>query len=237
MNVVLSHDPNATSVSKVTDAVVKLIHDEGLVPGDSLPSEGVFAQQLSVGRGVVREAFKSLEALGILELAIGKRARVSKLKSHVLGMLMEHAVMTTQVNVQQAFDLRRTLEMRTVRLAAFRRTEADLLAIRHAAKGMRGHGTGADSPGEHDIAFHVAIARATQNPLYPLLVDGCVRMLIRNTAPISWAARQNAERMAMHDLHDVIMDAIAERDAAAAEAAMAAHFDNCIQALVSAGVT
>lgn len=237
MNAILSQDLNGTSPSKVADAVVKLIHDEGLVPGDSLPSEGVFAEQLNVGRGVVREAFKSLEALGILELAVGKRAQVSKLKSQVLATLMEHAVMTAQVNVHQAFDLRRALEMRTVRLAAFRRTEADLVVIRKAAKGMRGHGTGSDSPSEHDVAFHVAIAQATQNPLYPLLVDGCVRMLIRKTATISWAARQEAERVAMHDLHDTILEAITEQDATKAEAAMAAHFDNCIQALISAGVT
>src|SRR5690606_25924634 len=89
---------------------------------------------------------------------------------------------TMQVSVQQTLDLRRTIEMRTARLAALRRSEADLAAIRAAAVAMRGRGTGRESPTEDDIAFHVAIAQASQNPLYALLVEG-FRLVIRQTAP------------------------------------------------------
>lgn len=227
----------ATQPANVTDAVIKFIHEHRLLAGDSLPSEGEFAQNLNIGRGVVREAFKALEALGVLELAPGKRARVGKLKSDVLALVLDHAVVTMQANVQQTLDLRRTIEMRTARLAALRRSEADLVSIRAAAAAMRRRGTGRESPTEDDIAFHVAIARAAQNPLYALLIEG-FRLVIRQTAPISWAARQtDAERLAVHDMHDAIVDAIALQDAAAAEAAMAAHFDNSVQALISAGVT
>lgn len=237
MDADFSNDIPSTLTSSVTDAVINLIHETRLVPNDSLPSEGEFAQKLGVGRGVVREAFKALEALGILELAPGKRARVGKLKSHVLAMLMDHAVVTMQVSVQQTLDLRRTLEVRTARLAALRRSETELAAIREAAAAMRQHGNGRESPTEEDIAFHVAIARAAQNPLYALLIEG-FRLVIRQTAPISWAVRQShEERTAVHDMHDAIVDAIVRQDAAAAEVAMAAHFDNSVQALISAGVT
>lgn len=237
----MSTDSNSPSASllppNVSDEVVKYIHEQRLVAGDSLPSEGEFAQKLNLSRGVVREAFKALEALGVLELAPGKRARVGKLKSDVLALVMDHAVVTMQVNVQQTFDLRRTIEMRTARLAALRRSESDLVAIRKAAAAMRSHGAGSGSPTEADIDFHVAIAQATQNPLYAVLIEG-FRLVIRQTAPISWAARQSdAERLAVHDMHDAIVDAIARQDAAAAELAMAAHFDNSVQALISAGVT
>nr|WP_265300973.1 FadR/GntR family transcriptional regulator [Verminephrobacter eiseniae] len=230
-------DSVSNRTSGVTDAVIKLIHQDRLLPDDSLPSEGEFARRLGVGRGVVREAFKALEALGILNLAPGKRARVGRLKSHMLALLMDHAVVTMQVNVQQTLDLRRTLEMRTAWLAALRRSAAELTLIRQAAVAMRQHGTGHESPTEDDIAFHVAIARAAQNPLYALLIEG-FRLVIWQTAPISWAARQSdEERSAVHDMHDAIVDAIARQDAGAAEAAMAAHFDNSVQALIAAGVT
>lgn len=230
-------EANSSLTAAVTEAVIKQIHAERLVPNDSLPSEGDFARNLGVGRGVVREAFKALEALGILELAPGKRARVSKLKGHVLAMLMDHAVVTMQVSVHQTLDLRRTLEVRTARLAALRRTDADLAAIRQAAAAMRKHGNGRESPTEDDIAFHVAIAQATQNPLYGLLIES-FRLVMRQTAPISWAARQtDRERRGVHDMHDAIAEAIERQDATAAEAAMAAHFDQSVQALISAGVT
>ncbi|MCW5220471.1 FadR/GntR family transcriptional regulator [Verminephrobacter aporrectodeae] len=223
--------------SNVADAVIRRIHADRLLPGAGLPSEGDFAQKLGVGRGVVREAFKALQALGILDLAPGKRARVGRLKSHVLALLMDHAVVTTQVNIQQTLDLRRTLEMRTASLAALRRSDAELASIRQAAQAMRAHGTGRESPTEDDIAFHVAIARATRNPLYALLIEGFC-LVIRQTAPISWAVRQSdAQRSAIHDMHDAIADAIERQDAAAAQAAMAVHFDSSVQALVAAGVT
>ena len=230
-------DSPTTLTASVMDAVIRFIHEDRLVPGETVPSEGEFALKLGVGRGAVREAFKALEALGILELAPGKRARVGKLRSHVLALLMDHAVMTMQVSVQQTLDLRRTLEMRTARLAALRRSESELVAIRKAAAAMRKYGGGRESPTEDDIAFHVAIGRAAQNPLYAVLIEG-FSLVIRQTAPISWAARQtDQERQAVHDMHDAIVDAIARRDAAGAEVAMAAHFDNSVQALISAGVT
>lgn len=227
----------ASLASGVADAVVKRIHGGGLVVGDRLPSEGELALEFGVSRGVIREAFKALEALGVLELAPGKRAQVGRIKSSVLATLMNHAVVTMQSSVYQTFDLRRTLEMRTARLAALRRTEADLNAIRSAAVAMRREFVAGDLPTDHDIEFHLAIARATQNPLYALLIES-FRLVIQQTAPVSWAARSaDDERRAVLDLHDAIVDAIAARDAASAELAMANHFDSSVQALMSAGVT
>jgi len=232
-------DPQNTQsglTTGVTDAVIKLIHDQHLVPGDSVPSEGEFALKLNVSRGVVREAFKALEALGILTLSPGKRARVSRLKGHVMATLMDHAVVTMQVSIYQTLDLRRTLEVRTAHLAALRHTESDLAAIRAATKAMRKHGTGREAAIEDDIAFHIAIARATQNPLYTVLVES-FSLVIRQTAPLSWAARRTDEqRRGVHDMHDAIADAITLRDVEAAEVAMAAHFDNSVKALISAGM-
>jgi DNA-binding GntR family transcriptional regulator len=61
---------------------------------------------------------------------------------------------------------------------------------------------------------------------------------MRQTIPIGWVARRSeADRSGVHDMHDAIAEAIARQDANAAEAAMARHFDNSIQALISAGVT
>lgn len=230
-------DGAAALGSGVSAAVIALIHQDALLPGASLPSEAAFARRLGVGRGVVREAFKALQALGILELAAGKKARVGRLKSAVLALLMDHAVVTLQVSVQQTLDLRRTLEMRSAQLAALRRSDAELAPIVQAAAAMRKNGTGRNAPTGDDIAFHVAIARAAHNPLYALLIEG-FSLVMRKTAPIGWAVRASAaERGAVLDMHDAIASAIARQDAGAAQAAMAEHFDNSVQALIAAGVT
>lgn len=55
----------------VQEEIKKYILSNGLGPGDPLPSEGELANQLDISRNSVREAVKSLEALGILEARAG----------------------------------------------------------------------------------------------------------------------------------------------------------------------
>ena len=89
----------------------------------------------------------------------------------------------------------------------------------------------------HDIAFHVAIASAAHNPMFALLMTA-FKGVMERTCPIGWFARTtDRERMEVLDLHDAIAKAIRDRDAAAAERAMAAHFDCSVKALVAAGIT
>ena len=89
---------------------------------------------------------------------------------------------------------------------------------------------------EADIAFHEAIAKASRNPLFALLI-GSFRVVTRETWPIGWATRFNqASQIENIDCHDAIATAIRNRDMRAAEAAMAHHFDSAVKTLVDAGV-
>jgi GntR family transcriptional repressor for pyruvate dehydrogenase complex len=89
---------------------------------------------------------------------------------------------------------------------------------------------------EHDIAFHSAIALASRNPLFSLIV-GSFGVVTRQTWRIGWESRPtNVERMASVECHERIAAAIETRDPRAAEAAMAQHFDYSVRALLAAGV-
>ena len=54
----------------------------------------------------------------VVALGNGRRARVGTIDNDVLGLVLDHAVHTDQVSIQQIYDVRRTIEMRTVSLAA-----------------------------------------------------------------------------------------------------------------------
>jgi GntR family transcriptional regulator, transcriptional repressor for pyruvate dehydrogenase complex len=89
-----------------------------------------------------------------------------------------------------------------------------------------------DAAMEHDIAFHSAIAGASRNPVFALLV-GSFSVVTRQTWRIGWDSRStDAERLA----NVRIAAAIEAREPRAAEAAMAEHFDGSVKALLSAGV-
>jgi len=223
-------------VDNAMRAINQRIRAERLRVGDPVPSEAGLAVEFGVSRTVVREAFRALAALGIINLGNGRRARVGTIDKDVLGLVLDHAVHTDQVSIQQIYDVRRTIEMRTVALATLRRSEPEAEAINAHAFAMRQAFSRPDEAMEHDIAFHTAIAVASRNPLFALIV-GSFSVVTRQTWRIGWDSRStDAERLANVDCHARIAAAIEAREPRMAEAAMAEHFDNSVKALLSAGV-
>jgi DNA-binding FadR family transcriptional regulator len=223
-------------VGEVIDGVNAHIRKHGLMVGDTLPSEGAFAEEFGVSRIVMREAFRSLAAMGLIDVGNGRRARVAAIDSNVLALIVEHAVHVEQMTIQQIYDLRRTLEGRTVVLAALRRHDREAARIRDLAAAMRTNFDNPEEVMEHDVAFHTAIATAARNPAFSLVLGGFEKVM-RQTWPIGWRSRAtDTLRMESVESHEAIARAISEGDTVAAQAAMADHFDNSVKALIAAGV-
>jgi DNA-binding FadR family transcriptional regulator len=223
-------------VSRVIHGVRHLIRSEGLKIGDPLPSEAAIGEQLGVSRAVVREAYRSMAALKLINVGNGRRARVSAVDHEVLALVIDHGVQTDQVTVQQILDVRRTLEMRTVGLAALRRCDREAREIKALAAAMRADFSNADRVMEHDIAFHETIAQASRNPMFVLMVCS-FHVVTRQTWRIGWKARvSDVERYESVACHESIADAIEAGDRQAAERLMAEHFDNTVKLLLDSGV-
>jgi DNA-binding FadR family transcriptional regulator len=224
-------------VEKTVTAIMALIRNENLRVGDALPSENALAERLGVSRVIVREANRSLSALGILDRGNGRAARVSVPDAVVFSLMFDHVVYSHHVSVQQVLAVRRAIEIKTASLAAIHRTEAEAEAILGYARGMRDDFHQADLVREHDLELHRAIAHASRNPMFVTMVLA-FESVSRANWPIGWLARGGEDgRRRMITVHEAIARAIADRDAAAAEAAMADHFDDTVQALAIAGVS
>ena len=224
-------------VDQAAAAVQQHIRAEELRPGDGLPSESAFALRLGVSRAVVREAYRSLAALKLIDIGNGRRARVASPDSSVLALIVDHAVHTDHASVQQILDVRRTIELRTASLASLRRTDVEAVVIMSHVRGMTEHFTDGSRVMEHDIAFHEAIAGASRNPLFALMV-GAFHVVTRQTWGLGWATRESDERRrASIACHEAIASAIAARDPRRAESAMAEHFDETVRVLLAAGIT
>lgn len=229
--------PSESLVERVMAMVSDHIRDQGLAPGAVLPGEADFAARAGVSRAVAREGFRGLAALRLIDVGNGRRARVASIDESVVGTVIEHSVRTRQITVQQVLDGRRTIELRSVALAALRRTDVEAREIAAIAADMLRKVERPTEVMELDIAFHESIARASRNPLFVLLV-GSFRVVTRETWPISWASRTtDAARIDSVDRHGAIATAIRARDVRAAERAMAEHFDLTVKALLDAGVT
>jgi GntR family transcriptional repressor for pyruvate dehydrogenase complex len=218
----------ASLVDHAIRAVRGHIRAQDLKVGDTLPGEAKFAADLGVSRAVMREAFGALAALRLIDVGNGRKARVGAIDGSVMAASLDHAVSTAQITTTEVWDVRRTLELRTAELAARQRSDADARAILEHAAAMAVSGDDLDQLTVHDIAFHQAIARACGNALFVQIIRS-FEPLMRVAVPTAWTTRETSEqRVSMLGVHRNLAESIADRDGAAAVAAMDVHFDRTI---------
>jgi len=213
----------ATLAERVAQYLRDKIVAKRLRPGDALPGEIELARQLGVSRGIVREGRRQLVAAGLIDVSNGRRAVVSKLGAAPLDGFLANAVATRQLSVSEVLELRQALEIAVAGFAARRRTEADIAELARITQRMRAN-VGSAGYVKHDLAFHLALARSTHNPLFGLLIESIRDAMVRSMRA-SHARRRSARAFADGQaMHEVLLDAVRRGDAAAAESAMRAHF-------------
>jgi DNA-binding FadR family transcriptional regulator len=214
------------------EAVKSHIRESGLRVGDTLPGEGYFAETLGVSRAVMREAFGGLAALRLIDVANGRRAKVAALDGSVMATSLDHALTTSQIDVADVWDVRRTIEMRTAELAARNATPVQAARIVALAEAMGQDDQPHEQTTDDDIDFHLAIADASGNALFSQIVVSFVP-LMRIAVPRAWGTRQTEEeKRDILGRHKRLAWAIANHDPELAEQCMAAHFDEAIGALL-----
>ena len=117
---------------RVADQLEALILDNTLRSGERLPTENELARQYGVSRTVIREAVRSLAAKGLVQVTQGSgmvvRGMTNELASQSISSVLKQNA--RRVDVEKLLEVRRMLEIEIAGLAAERRTEADLDALR-----------------------------------------------------------------------------------------------------------
>jgi DNA-binding FadR family transcriptional regulator len=143
-------------------------------PGDRLPSERELVETFGVSRVSVREAIRSLEAVGLVKVQHGRGAYVSDRRSG-LGEPMARWIQLHRDEVLELHRVRGALDELAAQSAAERHDPEAIAAIVRAHETLRDAVADGLSPDELilvDIDFHVAIAEASGNRLlYDLLHD------------------------------------------------------------------
>jgi GntR family galactonate operon transcriptional repressor len=142
---------------------------QGLIPvGAALPPEHELEARFGVGRGVVREAIKTLAAKGLVSVRprhgthVRPRSDWSLLDRDVLGWLAGREPNRTLLLAIQ--EVRSIIEPAAAALAAERATAADRARITAAMTAMERARSKAEAIAA-DKAFHLAILDATHNPV------------------------------------------------------------------------
>jgi GntR family transcriptional repressor for pyruvate dehydrogenase complex len=179
---------DSTLAARVTGQIENLIVTGHLQPGDRLPPERELARQFGVSRTVVREAVRALVAKSLLEVRSGSgtivRSPTAESVSQSMALFLRAG--QPQLDYARVHEVRRLLEVEIAGLAAERHTAEDLARMgeilgetdRILGETAAG-GDDRDRFAGNDVAFHDALARATHNELFVLLLDSIVDVMIQ----------------------------------------------------------
>jgi GntR family transcriptional repressor for pyruvate dehydrogenase complex len=207
------------------------IADGRLKPGDPMPSEGSIAASFGVSKQIAREAIRELAAMGVVHVQQGKTSRVRAADAAPLGRFFRLAVGDGIEGLTQAVELRRILEPGIAALAAVRRNDADIAALRAILQRMRESAGDAERWIEADLDFHRAMARISGNRLIELQLQALEPVIRGMMERFNRRNRRTLEDWQQTWLrHERVVRAIekgtGKGGAARAAAAMAAHFED-----------
>ncbi len=212
-----------TLTSQVIDYAVGLIKSGSAKPGDRLPTETELTQTLGVSRTCVREAMKSLESMGLIEIRQRVGATVLQPSASNLLNAEQFSLAVLSQQTGDLLEFRMIMEVGLASLAAEKATDEDLVAMRAALDRYREEMAVHSVDCNTDMSFHTALAAASRNPfavmVWQMLSDRLAKVLER-TSNLPHVCDQTLED------HEMIYRAVKSRNPRRARQAMRTHLEN-----------
>ncbi|UII57974.1 GntR family transcriptional regulator [Cytobacillus spongiae] len=128
-------NPTSSGQSKVYLEIVKqlraMIEQDGLKPGDKIPSERELCERLNVGRSSVREALRALELLGLIETRRGEGTFIRDFRDHQLVQLLSTFILQDKKVIRDVKETKYLIELDCLRLIVHRKIDDELNRLIH----------------------------------------------------------------------------------------------------------
>ena len=212
----------ARASSAIAEQIRTAIVTGKLREGERLAPERELAEQFGVSRVTVRDALRSLEAMGLLEVRVGARggAFVTTPTGSRVAQAMSDMMMMAALSPEDIVESRLVVELGTVTLACARATEEDLEALRELDTQARESLAAGTYTRELSWEFHSLLALAAHNRA----VEGLTASFRSTLSMHPVRAREGAKaHVATVEEHSRIRAALEARDADAARHEMAQH--------------
>jgi GntR family transcriptional repressor for pyruvate dehydrogenase complex len=207
--------------AQIVAQVREALFAKRLKPGDFLGTEKDLAARFDASRIVARDALRTLEALGIVEIRMGKGggARIARGNPRLFAEALAVQLDLTGVSAAEIMDAQRAVETLAAELAAENATPTDIAKLRRLLAQAEAAIGDLDQFTRLSRDFHLAVAEASHNRV--LVVQ------LVSLEHVSWPRRNPTATplLALHilDIHKKLADLIELRDAAAARALMDDH--------------
>lgn len=219
---------------RVVGELERLVFEE-LEPGAPLPSAADLAEELQVSRLTVREAVKSLQARGLVNVQHGRRPVVAALSAIAVEDFFAVSVRRDPRSMMDLLEVRKALEVQIASLAARRGNRTAASAMDAALTAMRESVDDPEAFHAADVRFHESLSAASGNRILNFLVEAMASPL---RASRHHSRRGDIDRGRtldeVVDEHARIRDAVVRGDAEGAAEAMRFHLDQTERSLRAA---
>jgi GntR family transcriptional repressor for pyruvate dehydrogenase complex len=172
-----------TLSAQLVAEVRQALFEKRLKPGDFLGGEQDIADQRGVSRIVARDALRTLEALGIVDIKVGAGggARIARGDPQRFAEALAVQLELTGVNVAEIMDAQRAVETLAAELAAEHATRADIARLKALLEAGDKAIDDAALFTQNGSDFHLAIAEASQNRV--------LAVQLHSLQHVSWPSR------------------------------------------------
>lgn len=224
---IITKNENQDIQNEIISKIRDLMNYKNLEPGDKLPSERMLSEKFEVSRTSVREAIQKLEFYGILKSKPQSGTFVADIGQVAVNGMMEDILRLEDPDFKSLVETRILLELKTVRLAARRRTDDDLIQLENALEAYRKKVRNGEDAVQEDLLFHLAIAKASGNSTMNTFMLIITPEIITNFEKYHVCDKGLAFRGI--EEHQDIFDAIKSQNPPLAKEKMKIHFKTLYQ--------
>jgi len=136
-----------------------------LKSGERLGGEIELAQRFGVSRMAIRDALRSLEAAGIVDIRVGAKggAYIAQGNPERFTDALAIQLKLIGITVAEIFDAQIAIEVTSTELAAYHADAGDLRTLRELLQGLRDHRDSKAKFTELSMRFHETLVEASHN--------------------------------------------------------------------------
>jgi GntR family transcriptional repressor for pyruvate dehydrogenase complex len=218
----------ASVKNRVFEQLRDQIMERAWLPGAKIPSENALGVALGVSRVSIREALQMLVSLGLLETRHGGGTYVREYSGEILFNPLLPMLALDTPDILHVLEYRKIVEKGIVSLVVKRAGNAEIIAeLERTLRAMEGHKSDGRAFAQADLSFHLALAKATGNPVVVK-----VNAVITDILKVSMYGI--VDLLGTKDglnYHRKILDAIKAQDGPLAESLMEEHVERTIRRL------
>ena len=217
---------------EVADALIDMIKNGELKPGDRIDSVEQLAKSFDVSRSAVREALSGLRAMGLVVMRQGEGTYITQFDASNFTLPVKAGLLMKMEDIKELYEVRKILEVGAARSAALHHKEEDLISLEDAIEEMERAQTNGEIGEDADMSFHMAVANATHNDILIHLMRSVSEVMVsvlRETREVLIYSEQKT--VSLIDEHRRIYDAIKAREPEEAYQFMLDHLTNVEKSL------